>query len=157
MKDYSYKIESVDEVEEEIKLLIEDHWEEIALNQDVIKLNPDFELYKKLEEEGYLGIYTVRDEGELVGYFLVLAHNNLHYKDHIFATNDIIYIKPELRNKSVGKNLIQFAEDDLRKRGVSVLVINTKVHQPFDGLMEHMGYNLIERVYSKCFIKKNKE
>jgi len=32
---------------------------------------------------------------------------------------------------------------------VSVLNINTKTHKPFDSLMEYLGFNLIERVYSK--------
>lgn len=154
MKEYKFQIELTASIEDEIKTLIKDHWEEIALNKDVIKLNPDFEAYKRLEAEGYLGIYTCRFDGELVGYFVILATHNLHYKDHIFATNDIIYLKPEHRNKSAGKELIEFAENDLKERGVSVLAINTKVHQPFDKLMEHMGFNLIERVYAKCFIKK---
>jgi hypothetical protein len=49
----------------------------------------------------------------------------------------------------VGANLIQYAEQDLKKLGVSVLTINTKVHRPFDSLMERMGFSLKERVYSK--------
>lgn len=156
MKDsnFSFQIETVEAVEEEIKELIAAHWEEIALNKDVIKLNPDWDAYRKLEAEGYMAIYTCREDGVLIGYFVVMATNNLHYKDHIFATNDIIYLKPEYRHQKVGMQLIQFAEDDLRKRGVSVLCINTKVHQPFDKLMEHMGFNLIERVYAKCFLRE---
>ena len=38
-----YQIEKVRDCRKEVQPLIEKHWEEIALNQDVIKLNPDWE------------------------------------------------------------------------------------------------------------------
>ena len=38
-----------------------------------------------------------------------------------------------------------------RENGVSLLNINTKVHIPFDSLLNRMGFDLIERIYSKCF------
>jgi hypothetical protein len=48
-----------------------------------------------------------------------------------------------------GFKLIKYAESRLKEMGVSVIHINTKVHAPFDSLMDRMGYNLIERLYSK--------
>jgi hypothetical protein len=48
-----------------------------------------------------------------------------------------------------GYKLIKSAETYLQKSGVSLININTKVHTPFDKLMVKMGYNLIERLYSK--------
>ncbi len=144
-----YQEETVEEIIPDIKPLLEDHWEEVAINQDKIKLNPDFEAYKALGSSGKAKFYSARVDGELVGYFVVIVNKHIHYSDHIFAYNDVIYIKDELRDSGVGKRLIQFAEDMLKQDGVSVLVINTKVHQPFDGLMRHIGYTLAERVYSK--------
>jgi GNAT superfamily N-acetyltransferase len=67
----------------------------------------------------------------------------------VFAVNDILYLKKEYRKGRTGIKLIKFAEEYLRDDGVSVLNINTKVHKPFDVLMKHMGFGLIERVYSK--------
>lgn len=129
--------------------LIEDHWEEIALNKDKIALNPDWDAYQDLELSGKLKIFTARDKDKLVGYFVVLVGPNLHYKDHLFAVNDILYLDKEYRKGRTGIKLIKFAERCLKTDGVSVLNINTKVHKPFDILMEHMGFGLVERVYSK--------
>jgi len=156
MKGFKVQRETIDQVRGEILPLLDKHWEEIALNKDSIKLNPDWEAYYAIERVGNLGIYTCRkeDTNELVGYFVVIAHQHLHYKDHVFAENDIIYLHPELRNAGVGFKLIEFAENDLKELGVSALHINTKVHQPFDKLLEQMGYNNIERVYGKCFLNK---
>ena len=144
-----YQQEFLDTCQKDCQELIRLHWEEIAVNKDKIKLNPDWDAYHALEQNQRLKIFTARSEEELVGYFVVITGSNLHYKDHVFAVNDILYLKKEYRKGRTGIKLIKFAEKYLRDDGVSVLNINTKVHKPFDVLMEHMGFGLVERVYSK--------
>lgn len=133
----------------EIEPLLDSHWDEIALNKEKIKLNPDFDAYEALELEGKLKIFTARDDGQLVGYFIVIVGTNIHYKDHLFASNDVIYLSPNHRKGFTGIKLIKFAEKCLKSDGVSVLTINTKVHQPFDKLLDFLKFRKIERVYSK--------
>jgi len=145
----TYQQEFLDTCEKDCQELIRLHWEEIALNKELIKLNPDWDAYHTLENSDKLKIFTARVKEELVGYFVVITGSNLHYKDHVFAVNDILYLSKEHRKGRTGLKLIKFAEKCLKKDGVSVLSINTKVHKPFDSLMEYMGFNLIERVYSK--------
>lgn len=145
----TYQQEFLSQVQDEAKYLIELHWEEIALNKDSIKLNPDWEAYASLEVMGKLKIFTARDKGKLVGYFVVIVSNHIHYMDHLFAANDIIYLHEDYRKGFSGMRLIKFAEKALKEDGVSVLTINTKVHQPFDPVLKWLGFNLIERVYSK--------
>jgi GNAT superfamily N-acetyltransferase len=146
---FKYARENLSSILGEVEALLEKHWEEIALNKEKIKLNPDWDAYASLDQAGQLGIYTARKDTKLVGYFIVVAAPNPHYKDHIFAVNDVIYLDPDYRKGFVGIKLIKFAEKDLKSLGVSVLAINTKVHRPFDSLMERLGFKLIERVYSK--------
>jgi GNAT superfamily N-acetyltransferase len=144
-----FQEESYLEVCEDIKPLIQLHWEQIALNKDKIKLNPDWDEYERLYNAGNLKIYTARAGHELVGYFIVGVANNIHYKDHLFANCDIIYVKPDSRAGMTGYKLISYAEKELKKIGVSVLNINTKTHTPFDKLLVRMNFGLIERLYSK--------
>lgn len=144
-----YQQEFLDSVIDQIKPLLNSHWEEIALNKDKIKLNPDWEAYESLEAQGKLKIFTARDDEQLVGYFVVIVGTNIHYKDHLFASNDIIYLSPEYRKGFMSIKLIKFAEKCLKADGVSVLTINTKVHKPFDKLMDFLKFRKIERVYSK--------
>jgi len=136
-------------VKDDILPLIEDHWEEIAVNKDKIKLNPDWEAYEALYQSGSLGVYTAREDGALVGYLVVTAARNPHYKDHVFASNDILFLTPSHRKGFTGYKLIKFVEKDLKGKGISVFIVNTKVHQPFDVLMKRLGFSLIERTYSK--------
>ena len=136
-------------VELECQSLIEMHWDEIALNQEKIKLNPDWDAYHNLELQDKLKIFTAREDGLLVGYFVVIVTPNIHYKDHLFASNDIIYLHPDYRKGMTGVKLIKFAEKCLSEDGVSVMTINTKIHKPFDLILERLGFKCIERVYSK--------
>ncbi len=144
------QVENIADLIDELEPLIKKHWEQIALNKDKIKLNPDWDQYKAVSEAGMLRLYTVRDENELlVGYFCVLYMRSLHYADHVFAACDVIYIRPDMRKGSIGYKLIKYVEKDLAKLGISNLAINTKVHAPFDSLLSKMGYNLTERLYTK--------
>jgi|TARA_R110000772_G_scaffold227180_1_gene337831 GNAT superfamily N-acetyltransferase len=148
-KAFTYKRESFYKVKEEVDELFLKHWEEIALNKDKMKLNPDWDYYELLNSAGYLGVYTVRHYDKLVGYFIVIVKSHPHYKDNLVAVNDIIYIDPDYRKGLVGYRLIKFVEDSLKDLGVDLLVINTKAHKPFDPLLERLNFELAERVYTK--------
>ena len=144
--------ESAYDLIDEIKPLIAEHWEEIARNKDAIKLNPDFSAYKALQELGVLHIATARDDGELIGYSISIITPNLHYQDHLFAVNDILFIKKSYRKGRVGLKLFKYMEECYRKRNVSVVHIHSKCAHDFAGLMEYLNYSHIEKVYEKRFI-----
>jgi len=144
-----FALESLANVKEDIKPLIKKHWELVALNQGVIKLNPDWQKYAQMDQSGLLRIFTARKNNELVGYCVLVVSQSLHYKDHIFANNDVVFVLPKYREGMTGYKLIKYAEDYCRENNVSLLNINTKVHLPFDSLMLGMNFELIERIYSK--------
>jgi GNAT superfamily N-acetyltransferase len=145
------QLECLANVKEEIKPLLEEHWELVALNKGKIKLNPNWKEYARLDAAGVLRIFTARDEGQLVGYFVLFISQSVHYQDHLFATNDVIFVLPDKRAGATGYKLVKYAQDYCRDSGVSLMTINTKVHLPFDSLMVGMGFDLIERIYAKCF------
>jgi GNAT superfamily N-acetyltransferase len=137
---------------DEAKSLLQMHWDEVALNKDVIKLNPDVEQYEDAEASGCLKIFTARDQGRLVGYFALTVQRSLHYQDHLFAHNDVIFLHPDYRKGFTAAKLIKFAVDCMAEDGVSVVTINTKTHKPFDVLLQRLGFKHIESVYAKRMI-----
>jgi len=145
----TYQQESLVTTKEDARPLLEKHWEEIALNKDTIKLNPDWDAYADLEDAGVLKIFTARLDGQLIGYFVVFVKEHLHYKDHLFAYNDILFLTKEYRKGFTGAKLMKFAEKCLKEDGVSVVIVNTKRHKPFDVLLNWLGYKHIENIYSK--------
>ena len=137
---------------DEAKELLNMHYEEIALNKDFIKLNPSIEQYEDAERLGILKIFTARDEGKIVGYFAVLVTKSLHYQDHLYATNDVIFLHPDHRKGFTASKLINFSIECLVQDGVSMLFMNTKIHKPFDLLLQRLGFKHVENVYSKRLI-----
>lgn len=144
-----YQQEFIDDIYEDCQPLIAQHWEEIALNQDKIKLNPNWDAYRSLEGIGAFRIFTARDDGKLVGYFAVFVEPNLHYQDHLFARNDVLFLHEDYRKGFCGVKLIRFAEKCLKDDGVSVLAINTKAHKDFSSVLNWMGFDKTETVHTK--------
>ena len=146
-----YQLENYTNIKHEIKPLIKAHYKEIALNKDKIKLNPDWREYARLDQMGALRCFTARQDDKLIGYFIIIVSKSLHYQDHLFANNDVIFLAKGHRKGLTGYKLLKFATEQLEEQGVSLMMVNTKIHQPFDKILERLGYNHIERVYSKCF------
>ena len=144
-----YNVEKLSNCLEELKPLLASHYEEVAMYKDKINFNPDYARYKVLEEAGALHIVVARDAEELVGYFICFLMPHLHYKDNLYAVNDIVYIKEELRSSKAGLDMFNYAENSLRSLGASVLCIHMKTSLPFDSLCEGLGYDYAERNYTK--------
>lgn len=134
---------------EEMKPLFDTHWDEIALHKDKIKLNPDYDKYLLLDSMGMLHVMTARDDDKIIGYFVSFIQPHMHYQDHTFAINDILYIHPDYRKGSMGYKLFKNAEASLKEIGVHVLMIHAKVQHDFKPLMDKLGFDRIEYNYSK--------
>jgi GNAT superfamily N-acetyltransferase len=143
-----YAIENLAKVRREIEPLLKQHYDEIALNKDIIKMNPDWEAYARLDAVNALRIYTARRNDKLLGYFVVIVSKSLHYRDHLFANNDVIFLAKSARKGLTGVKLIKYAIESLAAEGITKLHINTKAHQPFDAILERLNFEEIERVYS---------
>ena len=143
-----FALEALVQVKREAEPLLQQHYEEIALNKDKIKLNPDWRAYAELDKINALRVFTARKDGKLMGYFVVIVSKSLHYRDHLFANNDIIFLTKAARKGLTGVKLIKFALDALEAEGVTKVHINTKAHQPLDAILERLGFEESERVYS---------
>src|SRR6266576_7312864 len=72
--------ERFNQLAHELPPLFHEHWKELALNQDTVKLDPNWDQFNALDVQGILRILTVRMEGRLVGYVFLLFGPHLHYK-----------------------------------------------------------------------------
>lgn len=137
----------------ELRPLFEEHWEEVAINKEKIKLNPDYSKYEQMQASGILALFTARDEGRLIGYSVFFMIPHMHYRDHMFAMNDIIFLLPEYRGTMAGADLVQFAEKELKGVGVSYITYHFKTHLPFGKGLEFLGYEHCENMFGK-YIEK---
>jgi GNAT superfamily N-acetyltransferase len=132
--------------------LLIDHWENIALNKDTIALDPLWDTYRKLEETGNLKIITARQEKKLVGYAAYVISPSLHYSDQIIADADVFWLDPDYRKGMAGMRLFKHAEKVLKSYGVTRVMNKVKIHFDVGKVFERMGYDPIERVYSKSLV-----
>ena len=148
----TYQLERFSAVVDEIKPLIWDQWEGIAINKEKVIINPNYELYGQLDDSGILSIVTVRDDGALVGYCIWTVIFSFHYRDHRWAIADTIYIKPSHRKGFAAARLLKLSESVLRQRGVSVADIGSKVALDFGAVLKRRGWRHIENKHQKILI-----
>lgn len=134
--------------------LFKRHWREIALNQDKVPLEPDWNGYLKLDVSGILRVLTVRANGLLVGYHFVLVFPHLHYASTLWAQSDMFWLDPAYRTGWTGYRLLKLVRDTLKENGVKVHAINIKLHVEAERgtlgvLFKRLGYKPVETVFSQ--------
>ena len=145
--------ETVDQVVGEIGPLLVEHWREIAQYPD-IPLHVGFDEYRCAEAQGRLFIFTVRRDfptqaGVLIGYAVYQVDRPLHYRTSLQARQDVLFVLKEHRRGRLGYRLIEFADEALRREGVQVVYQHMKVAHDFGPLLQRLGYELAEHIYSR--------
>lgn len=149
MEHLSLQVERFSDVIEEAKPLLFRHWEEIALDQDRVPLDPQWERYAELEAAGALSTVTMRRNGAMVGYSNMIVMPGLHYKGCLEARMDIFWIAPEVRGRMGGVRLFKAVEAELRRRGVKRVYCGSKLHKDVSRLFWAMGYVAVEQWFCK--------
>lgn len=144
----TFQRETLRECQEEIQPLLVAHWREIAAYQD-IPLDPEWGMYAQIEQTGALRIYTVRDDGRLVGYAVFFVRANPHYKGSVQAQQDILYLDPPLRKQRIGAAFIEWCDAELRKAGAQVVYQHVKLAFDFGPMLERLGYEALEKIYAR--------
>ena len=145
----TFHIESFEEQLEELKFLLPLHYEELALNKDTVPLDPQYDIYVARERAGELLFVTLREAGELVGYFIGFIAPGLHYRTCLTCTMDIFFVHPDKRGQGAGEQLFAFVEKELRRRGVRRWFVGSKCHKDASWLFERLGFEQVEIYYSK--------
>ena len=131
-------------LKEALPLMISNNQEVNLFGRD---LDPDFEAYYALEQNNALKSYILRDQGELVGYCLILLYDHLHHRGMKCAQLDMIYVKPSHRLSGI--KLLRYTEEALTKEGVDVFLQGAPGISRLGGILEKMKYNELETIYIK--------
>ena len=117
-----FSVDLISQCLEEVKPLLKKHWEE---SEDLgFPLDPDYELYLRIEREGLTRSFSVRDNGKIVGYAVFIVRHHPHYRTVVTANADVIFIEKEFRGC---KSFIEWCIEQLKVMGVKVVVYNVKI------------------------------
>lgn len=141
----AYNVESFSKVYEESKLMQLDNNEEICLFD--LPLDVDMELFKLCELEGSLRTFTVRDEGELVGYAVFFLFEHPHHKTSLQAKQDVIFIRRDKRGRGI--TFIKYCDDELKKDGVEFVQHCIPTSNDWSPVLKRLGYRKLEEVYTR--------
>lgn len=133
---------------EEVKPLLPLHWEELALDKGSVPLSPQFDEYLARDAKGMVLTVTLRDAGELVGYFVGFVAPGLHYSTCLTLHLDIFWCRPDKRDGTAGLKLFKAVEKEAKRRGVQRMFVGSKLHKDASRLFEALKYRPVETVYS---------
>lgn len=142
-------VERLEHILDEVKLLLPEHYEKLALDKSGSPLDPMYEVYLEREQDGQISVVTLRDNGQLIGYWVAFICPGLHYRTVLTSTMDIWNVKPEYAHTTAPLRLIKAVEAEMRRRGVKRWFAGEKLHKPCGRLFEAVGMRKIESTYSK--------
>ncbi len=129
--------------------LFEEHWDEIALNKQVMILKPDEARYRAMEEAGSLLILAAWEGEDLVGYSVNFIVNHLHYADLRLCSNDLLFITKAKRAGRLGLKLIRETEKRAAEMGARLMLWHAKQDTALAVMMPKMGYGVQDIIFSK--------
>jgi GNAT superfamily N-acetyltransferase len=112
-------------------------------------LSPNVLHYATLEAGNILRVYTVRADGELVGYAFFCTMPSPHYHGSRQAFHDTTFVRKEWRSKGAGLRLLRFVEEQLADDGCEVMYQTVTPHHDHSKVLLRRGYKLYDTVYGK--------
>lgn len=135
---------------DELFAMFADHWDEIALNKQVMRLKPNLEQYRVMDQQGMLLLLgAFLNDGTLIGYSVNFIVNHLHYADLRVATNDLLFIARDHRGGRLGLQLIAATEAKAKERGAQLMLWHAKQETALNNLLPRLGYGVQDIIYSR--------
>lgn len=129
--------------------MFQEHWEEIAKNKKLMKLAPDIEKFKAIEQSGnLLSLFAMKND-KVIGYSVNIISQHLHYKELTTAYNDLLYLDRDYRKTSLGGELIAETERKCRERGAKIMLFHAKENTSLCKILPNKSYNTHEIIFSK--------
>jgi GNAT superfamily N-acetyltransferase len=137
--------EKVENVWDEAMALARDNAKETGV-LGIDEFDPDKERFQQLCETGALVVFTARQDGKLVGYFVVHLFRHLIFSKTIWAIQDSLYIDPGHRGLAAVR-FLKWTDSALKDLGVDCILRQVTTQNDYSRTLERLGYALVERGY----------
>ena len=144
----AFAVEPFREVYDEATSLLVAHWNEIAKNKHLMRLNPDENVYGELADQNKLLLVTARDGGRLVGYFLWFLVRHTHYKHVLVAEEDLHFLLPQYRQGLAGYHLLKAACEVALAHGAELLTVREKIGHEHPAILKRLKFVATAIVYT---------
>ena len=132
--------ETIAQVRPEIGGLLAAHYDELATDKRVIRLDPDWGKYEGMERNRSLLIFTARQDGRLVGYSVFFLVWGMHCKSNLFGQNDLIFLDRSARMGGTGVRLIRYSAEQIKEAGADKILWHAKPGTALHKILIKLGY-----------------
>ena len=123
---------------EAMPLLAREHAE--TERDERLPYDPDWDRLLSWSASGALDIWTLRADGELIGYASVLFMPHLYSRQVQMANVHAPYVMPEWRLGRLGFDMLKALFSSLKDRGVDVFDIDIEIDHPLNNWLDRIGF-----------------
>lgn len=143
-----FSVERIEEIEEEMKPLHRSHWDETEEHRHGLPFNPDYLTFVRYERAGRYILFTIREDGKLVGDCAMYISSSAHTKT-LIAKEDTLYLLPKARRGKVAVKFIEYCELALKQLGVREVNVTVKTVNRAGLFFQRLGYRHVENGLTK--------
>jgi len=134
---------------QEVAALIDDYYARTNAQDGIPKLEMHWPFFLKLDKAERLWLCTARDEGKLVGVGMYILGVHPQHKTRHYAMCNTLGVNPDYRGKGIGTSLVEYAEAQLREKGISMMIHGHRVIYKTEPLFTKLGFVETERMFMK--------
>ncbi|SCY25554.1 hypothetical protein SAMN05216420_1049 [Nitrosospira sp. Nl5] len=151
---FTFAVEHIGNIIEEINPLHRAHWDETEEHRHGLPFNPDYETFVRYERAGRYVLFTLRDEGKLLGNCAMYLDMSAHTQT-LIATEDTLYLLPAARRGRVAMLFVAYVEQSLRQIGAKEINITVKTVNKAGRFFRMLGYRHVENGLIKILEVEN--
>jgi GNAT superfamily N-acetyltransferase len=149
---YSIGLERIANMEDELRVLHTEHYNETETLYMQDEVDVDYERYRASEAANQFVVFTVRTAERMVGYLQFYVFRDMHSKNVLQAREDAYFLTKSERGTGLASVLLGYAEQCLKQLGCRYVGMTSKgpVGGPDIGnFLERKGYRPVAMYYSK--------
>jgi GNAT superfamily N-acetyltransferase len=130
----------------EFKNIILEYTSESAL-EDMPPINPNIDLYIKLNEAGVLNTIVAFEDNYLIGFANLLMSPNLHYSKTI-AVTESFFVRENYRKTGAGIFLLKEMENIAKENGAVAFMVSAPTDSKLSSVMDkNKAYKETNKVF----------
>lgn len=126
--------------------LLDENFSETGVLNTSFKLSPKFDMYKVLAIQGLLQLYSAREDGILIGFFVAFLVPHQHYDEVMVAETDTFFISKEKRTGLTGYKFLKYAIHKLKQK-VGVIFLTTNIKRDLSKILIRLDFKLTDYKY----------
>ena len=141
----SYGIESLQSSKSEVEDMLPAQWQHTGDSD--LKCEPHWPIYEAMEKVNSGFLLIARDNDRAVGYLVAIFHPHLNSRQSLVGTVSTYFVEDRPSRAFILRGLFQAAIDEMMKRPVARINIDTEYHNSCGILLERLGFEPVRIGY----------